>query len=220
MRDLCVVFDLDDTLYLEKDYVVSGFNAVGQWAAEWLSISDFAERCLILFERGHRGDIFDSTLRECGQVATPQLVAGLVELYRAHLPAIHMAPDAKQILTQIRQCWPIAIVTDGPALSQTRKCEALGLASIARPLVLTEILGDGFCKPHKAAFELVASCVEAKQFAYVGDNPAKDFTAPKQLGWMTVRVRRPGGFHYDQPNDLVLPDFEIPNCFELPLILS
>ena len=220
MRDVCAVFDLDDTLYLERDYVVSGFNAVGQWAAEWLSIPDFTERCLILFERGRRGDIFDSILRECGQVATPQLVAGLVELYRAHSPEIKMAPDAEQVLTQIHRCWPIAIITDGPVLSQTRKCKALGLASIARPLVLTDILGDGFRKPHKAAFEYVASCVEAKQFVYVADNPAKDFTAPKQLGWITVRVRRPGGLHYDQPNEVVLPDFEIPNCSELPLILS
>ena len=220
MRDVCVVFDLDDTLYLERDYVVSGFNAVGQWVAEWLSIPDFAERCLDLFECGHRGDIFDSVLREFGQGATPQLVTGLVELYRAHPPKIKMAPDAEQVLAQIDRCWPIAIISDGPVLSQTRKCEALGLASIAEPLVLTDILGDGFRKPHKAAFEYVASCVEAKQFVYIADNPAKDFTAPKQLGWLTVRVRRPGGLHYDQPNEIVLPDFEIPNCSELPLILS
>src|SRR5258708_14898409 len=26
MRDVCVVFDLDDTLYLERDYIVSGFK--------------------------------------------------------------------------------------------------------------------------------------------------------------------------------------------------
>lgn len=220
MHDVCVVFDVDDTLYLERDYVVSGYNAVGQWVAEWLSIPDFAERCLILLERGHRGEIFDSVLRECGQVATPQLIAGLVELYRAHSPEIKLTPDAEEVLTQIHRCWPIAIITDGPVLSQTRKCEALGLTSIAQPLVLTDILGSGFRKPHKAAFKYVASRIETKQFVYVGDNPAKDFAAPKQLGWITVRVRRPGGFHYDQPNEIVVPDFEIPNCSELPLILS
>ncbi|MCU1308714.1 MAG: hypothetical protein JWN45_3409 [Acidobacteriaceae bacterium] len=35
-----------------------------------------------------------------------------------------------------------------------------------------------------------------------------------------MRVRRTGGFHYDQPNEIVLPDFEIPNGSEDPLILS
>ena len=29
----CVVFDVDDTLYLERDYVRSGFHAVAQWMA-------------------------------------------------------------------------------------------------------------------------------------------------------------------------------------------
>ena len=55
MRDVCVVFDVDDTLYLETDYVMSGFNAVGQWAADWLSIPDFAERCWNRFIAGQRG---------------------------------------------------------------------------------------------------------------------------------------------------------------------
>jgi putative hydrolase of the HAD superfamily len=86
--------------------------------------------------------------------------------------------------------------------------------------VLTDILGNGFRNPHKAAFEYVTSCVEAKQFVYVADNPVKDFTAPKQLGWITVRVRRPGVLHYDQPNKIVRTNFEIPNCSKLPLILS
>jgi putative hydrolase of the HAD superfamily len=30
---------------------------------------------------------------------------------------------------------------------------------------------------------------------YIGDNPAKDFRAPKALGWRTLRVRHPQGEH-------------------------
>src|SRR5207302_9076607 len=40
MNELCVVFDIDDTLYLERDYVRSGFRAVGTWAEQWLRIPD------------------------------------------------------------------------------------------------------------------------------------------------------------------------------------
>ena len=32
------MLDVDDTLYLERDYVRSGFRAVGQWAAEASSV--------------------------------------------------------------------------------------------------------------------------------------------------------------------------------------
>ena len=31
--------------------------------------------------------------------------------------------------------------------------------------------------------------------AYLGDNPRKDFTAPRRLGWRTARVRRAEGEH-------------------------
>ena len=33
-----IVFDLDDTLYPERDYVLSGFRAIARWAAEHLRI--------------------------------------------------------------------------------------------------------------------------------------------------------------------------------------
>jgi hypothetical protein len=40
-RSVCAVFDIDDTLYLERDYVRSGFEAVGRWAVKWIQIEDF-----------------------------------------------------------------------------------------------------------------------------------------------------------------------------------
>ena len=48
----CVVFDIDDTLYLERDYAFSGFEAVGRWVAARLQIVDFALRCRHNFVAG------------------------------------------------------------------------------------------------------------------------------------------------------------------------
>jgi putative hydrolase of the HAD superfamily len=220
VHDLCVVFDVDDTLYLERDYVVSGFRAVGQWAAEWLSIVGFDTRCIELFESGQRGNVFDAALLACGHPSNPDLISGLVAIYRSHIPQIGMIADAAHAIGQIRPLWPIAVITDGPVISQSRKCEALGLPGIAHPIVLTGTMGDKFHKPQPGAFELVASQVAARRFVYVADNPAKDFIAPRQLGWHSVRIRREAGLHYVRNNDLVLPDFEIPDCSDLFAILS
>jgi len=54
------VLDIDDTLYLERDYVRSGFCAVGRWLAEHQNVEDFFERAWALFEAGARGNIFDT----------------------------------------------------------------------------------------------------------------------------------------------------------------
>src|SRR5690606_10373283 len=70
--------------------------------------------------------------------------------------------------------------------------------------------------PHPAAFErlerelgLAGPCC-----AHVADNPAKDFVAPRRLGWRTVRVRRPGGLHAGVPSGDDV-DVEIPTLAEL-----
>ena len=51
---LCVVFDIDDTLYLERDYVGSGFAAVGAWIEANLGFRSFSDRCWIAFRSGRR----------------------------------------------------------------------------------------------------------------------------------------------------------------------
>jgi len=56
-----VVFDLDDTLYLERDYVRSGFRAVDAWLASRGILGFFGE-AWANFENGLRGKAFDRAL--------------------------------------------------------------------------------------------------------------------------------------------------------------
>jgi putative hydrolase of the HAD superfamily len=214
---ICAVFDIDDTLYLERDYVRSGFEAVGQWVAKWFQIGDFAERCWCKFATGQRNSIFDSVLSDCGNRSTPELVSALVAIYRTHAPRITLAPDVLDVLNADA---PIAIITDGPMVAQSRKVEALRLATYASPIVLTETLGPEFSKPHPAAFEYVMHQRPADAYIYIADNPSKDFNAPKQLGWFTVRIRRPGSLHYAATHPDIAPDMELKDCSELPAILA
>jgi putative hydrolase of the HAD superfamily len=63
-------------------------------------------------------------------------------------------------------------------------------------LVLTDKWGHGYWKPHERAFEYVQQGAPgSERFVYIADNVAKDFIAPRRMGWETVRVRRPLGLH-------------------------
>ena len=219
-HSICAVFDIDDTLYLERDYVRSGFEAAGRWAAKWIPIGDFAEQCWRRFAAGQRGSIFDEVLRESGRKANPELVAALVEVYRTHTPSIALAPDAAEALEAISRVASIAVITDGPAASQSRKAEALGLSALAAPIVLTEVLGSEFRKPHPRAFQQIEDSRPARAYLYIADNPLKDFAAPKQLGWITVRVRRPDGLHYMVENPQIALDREMGDCSGLAEMLA
>jgi glycosyltransferase involved in cell wall biosynthesis/FMN phosphatase YigB (HAD superfamily) len=197
-----VVLDIDDTLYLERDYVRSGFDAVGAWARAELGVDDLGERAWAAFEAGVRRTIFDEALAGCGIEVTNGVVPRLVEVYRAHSPTIDMLPDARAWLDALSPHVTLAVVTDGPLASQQAKAEALMLTRWADLVVFTESLGPGRGKPHPAAFEQLERelGLSGERCAYVADNPAKDFVAPHRLGWRTVRVRRPGGLHAEVPS--------------------
>jgi putative hydrolase of the HAD superfamily len=220
MNDLCVVFDIDDTLYLERDYVFSGFAAVGVWARTWLGVPDFGERCRQAHEAGTRGSVFNRVLEDCGVAPSQEVVGALVALYRSHVPNIRLCEDAREALLEVSARRPIAVITDGPAISQSRKVEALGLGRFADPIYLTELQGPGCSKPSPVVFRKVEEAIPAKRYVYIADNPAKDFHAPRALGWKSIRVRRPGGLHFAIDNPDASPDAELPDCSGLMGLLS
>jgi len=192
-----VVFDLDDTLFPERDYVRSGLAAAGEWVWRAYGRADFAETAWALFAAGVRGRLFDAALERLGLPADPAAIAALVDVYRHHRPAITLFADADRALRALAGRARLAIVSDGPLASQKRKVKVLGLEDRFDPIVLTDRWGRAFWKPHERAFrevERVTDC-DGAACAYVGDNPRKDFVAPRALGWRTVRVRRPGGEH-------------------------
>jgi putative hydrolase of the HAD superfamily len=201
-RRRLVVLDIDDTLYLERDYVRSGFAAVGAWARDELGVDGLGERAWAVFEAGVRRTIFDEALAGTGLDGTVEIVPRLVEVYRSHAPTIEMLADARDWLDSLAPHIAVAVVTDGPLASQQAKADALVITRWADLVVFTESLGPGRGKPHPAAFEHLERelGVSGDRCAYVADNPAKDFVAPRCLGWRTVRVRRPGSLHAEVPS--------------------
>jgi putative hydrolase of the HAD superfamily len=190
----CVVFDIDDTLYLERDYVRSGFEAVGGYLEATWGVAGCGQRAWELFLQGHRHSTFDTVLAEADLPG--QVVSDLVELYRQHAPTIQPCADAAHAITRLRPTGPLAVISDGPLSSQRAKADALGVDRWSDLTVLTATLGEGRGKPAPDAFELVErQFPDAPGYAYIGDNPAKDFLAPRRLGWRTVRLRRAGSLH-------------------------
>lgn len=180
------VFDLDDTLYLERDFVRSGFQAVGKSTG----IPGFFEAAWGLFEQGERGDVFDQAL---SLLEVPGDVVGMVAVYRAHRPSIALAPDARRLLEWIQGA--AGLISDGPAATQQNKLEALGIAGRFQSVVLTGAWGATYSKPHPRAFLETQRRLGPGPYVYVADNPTKDFETPRKLGWRTIRVRRQEGLY-------------------------
>lgn len=194
---ICYVFDLDDTLYPERDYIRSGFAAVDSLAVARLGIQGFGDACWERFLNGDRGRIFDAVLQSQFGRVDAGLVHDMVQAYRSHKPHIALHLDARRFLDRARGlALPMALITDGPRESQRAKIDALSLQDTFSPIVVTAELGADRSKPHPAAFELVQQALGPdRRFVYIADNPQKDFLAPNQLRWTSIRIRRARGLY-------------------------
>lgn len=197
-RGRAILFDLDDTLYLEHDYVRSGFAAVARRVSS-LPGAPGEDELSAAFEgewrRNGRGHVFDAVIDRLG-VSVP--VAELVEIYRSHEPALSLYPDAERALARLEASETrFGILTDGMAKVQRRKLKALGLDRRVPCIVISDDYGLDASKPSPIPYQIALEQlgVPAAGTVYVGDNPHKDFVGARALGMATVRVRRPGGDH-------------------------
>jgi len=192
-----VVFDLDDTLYPEADFVRSGFRSVAERCRKEMGIDGFEEIAWGLFCQGRRGDIFDAAFSVLGTVPAKDVITRMVTLYRTHAAQITLPPDSVRCLQQLRGKYKLGLITDGPAEMQWNKIRALGVEDSFDEIIVTADLGDEFAKPHPRAFMEMEKRFQAagSDLFYVADNPAKDFTVPTRLGWRTIRILREQGLH-------------------------
>lgn len=195
-----VIFDLDDTLYSEREYVKSGFAAVAEILPE---INNAGERLYSLFELGKNA--IDELLISEG-LYSAQLKERCLEAYRSHAPKIHLYGGVHELLLALRQeGYMLGIITDGRPDGQRAKIRALGLEPLLDEIIVTDELGGAeYRKPCDKAFRLMHEKISARlgmeiafaETCYVGDNTSKDFIAPDSLGMRSVWFDNPEGIYY------------------------
>jgi len=216
-----IVFDLDDTLYAERDFVLSGFRAVAEWSSANLGITSERsyETLFALYSQGVRNNTFDRWLM-IHEIDRPELAAKFVDIYREHIPCIAPFPETIELLKSLQGAYKIGLVSDGYLAVQQAKWAALGLAEFFDAVVFSDSLGRANWKPSTAPFELVLDKlgVEPEFSVYIGDNPRKDFLGARQLGMFTIQVKHtdaeygriePPGIDY-QPHLIVDSIAEVP----------
>lgn len=215
-----VIFDLDDTLYSEKQYVKSGYRAVAQFLEKFMEGKKEAcadahytaqkaqEKLWAYFLDGKNA--IDELLNELGLL---QKKAECLDVYRNHMPDISLYEGAADLIKKLKaRGIKTGIITDGRVNGQKNKIEALGLGRLVDDIIITDELGgEQFRKPNDIAFRIM-QCrwrLPFAEIAYIGDNMAKDFQAPRQLGMISIYFRNMEGLYYDETCSLGECDMEI-----------
>ena len=197
-----IVFDLDDTLYPERAYALTGFAAVASAFGDLLgdaeqAVSDMRR----LLDTEARLRIFHALLEQRHLQVEAAVINSMIDTYRGHTPQIALYPDADAALTRLGGAYKLGLITDGRSLSQWAKIDALRLGDRFDEIIVTGDLGADAAKPNTIAFERMATALDVahSDCLYVADNASKDFVAPNALGWKTVKILRPEGLYRERP---------------------
>ena len=195
-----VIFDLDDTLYSEKQYVRSGYRKIAEYlgkpeaeAALWQYFMDGEQAIDCYLAEAHLLD----RKNEC------------LEVYRSQVPEISLYEGARNVILSLkRKGIKVGIITDGRPEGQRNKIKALGLDKLVEDVIVTDELGGiQFRKPNDISFRIMQNRwrVPFENIVYVGDNPNKDFQAPRQLGMRSVFLYNADGL-YSTPDRADITD--------------
>lgn len=185
---MIIVFDLDDTLYNEIDFVKSGLRSV---STLFDNSNDVYDALINIYELNGSGKIFDTFLNSYQSTIT---VNDCIEQYRNHLPDISMTESTKQLLGHLSKIHTLGLLTDGNADTQKNKFKALDLDPYFDLAIFS---GDHqLSKPDLRLFNMFETHFSTESnFYYIADNPKKDFYGPNQLGWTSIQILNPVGIY-------------------------
>lgn len=222
-RDIrtCVAFDLDDTLYKERYYLLSGRQTVAR-EMEMLSGVPQQELMQVMEEAS---DAFGA-LRErlSSTLASGVDIDTYLDIYRAHMPMLTLPEETRSVLLSLASAGiTLGIITDGRHVTQWNKIRALGLDLLVdcRHILVS---GDlGYDKHTPLPFEELVRRTQADRYIYVGDNLTKDFHYPRKLGWTAMMLRDNGENIHRQDINAVdktyCPDVIIESLTELTKLI-
>lgn len=176
-----LVLDLDDTIYPEHCYKISGIRSVCRTIASLYP----QYNADTLFENlDTSGPWLDRLCSDCGLNDSEKQT--LLWHYRLHTPDLANCMPSEQLKNLMARFSATALISDGRSLTQRLKLAALGLLERFDLVLISEATGAD--KPDGKRFLQVEAVWPGKQYLYIADNTAKDFVTPNRLGWKTLRI--------------------------------
>lgn len=177
-----VIFDLDDTLYKETDFLKSGFQAVASLINEKSHKLLCSSETMIAWSKEGK-DVFGMLEHLFPDLITKQ---ECLDTYRYHKPQIDLDEETISVLDYLKnKGLVIGLITDGREITQRNKIDALGLLDYINEnnIVISESFGSE--KPAEANYSYFMQLYPNAEYYYIGDNVTKDFVTPNRLSWQT-----------------------------------
>ncbi|MDO9509995.1 MAG: HAD family hydrolase [Candidatus Magasanikbacteria bacterium] len=217
LNNKSIIFDLDDTLYYEIDYLKSAYKEIAT-AITKNSSGTFNEAIVykdLWCFYTQKKDVFKELIVKYN---LKNIVKDdLLKLYRNHYPSIKLSIENENILNKLKNYgYKLGLITDGRSIQQRNKIKALNIEKYFDYILISEEFGSE--KPNPANFKYFVDLFGKGNFFYVADNVSKDFIAPNKLGWKTICLMDNGMNIHKQQFEIekdYLPNFKIQSLKEV-----
>lgn len=198
---ISLIFDLDDTLYFQKDQFLKTVEQTG-YLKELKQIEElyvfFQEASEWTYKLQDEGQLTLEEMRilrvieaykQLGIQLDEEKALHWQESYEINQQNIQLNPSMKELLIYCyEQNVQLGIITNGPSKHQRMKIEALGLSQWF-PEEHILVSGDmGISKPNKAIFTTLEKKLmrQTKEYYYIGDNYDNDVVGSLNMGWQPI----------------------------------
>ena len=207
-----IVFDLDDTIIKEIDYLKSAFQEIAH---------DLDSNNKTLFDNMmqwyySKENVFlnlQKLYKNCS-------ILDLKNKYRNHFPNFDSNSQNRELLLELKKEGHfLGVITDGYSITQRNKLKALNIENIFDLIIISEEFGSE--KPTEANY-VVFDQFNTKEKIYIGDNTVKDFITPNRLGWTTICLLDNGENIHTQDfnkDSIYLPKYKLIKLSELKNII-
>lgn len=209
MKDKYVIFDLDDTLIYEIDYLKSAYYEIAS-KLDTDNKDQLFEEMFAWYTQGK--NVFDLLIDRYPQSHKE----GLINIYREHRPTLYLNEGAKDLLEFCKlNKYNIGLITDGRSITQRNKLQSLGIEDFFDRIIISEEFGSE--KPDERNFRIFMSD-DVKEYFYIADNIKKDFITPNALGWTSICLLDKGNNIHSQVIDVennVIPKYKVKSLLEV-----
>ncbi len=184
-----IICDLDDTIFPEYDYVISGYREIAKKYSKKMdidseSIFDQLKSSFDTFVINPFNSFIEKNSLNDNEMDK------MIDIYRYHNPHLTLYEDIKDFLEKIRSMdIVITILTDGEEKRQLAKIDSLGIRNYFDYIKVSE---EKYFKPHPHGYEEIIGRYQFKnsEILCIGDNPKKDFYYPLEHGMNVVKTNR------------------------------
>jgi putative hydrolase of the HAD superfamily len=166
-----VLFDLDNTLYAEKDYLFAAYKAIGDRAAQLhahISTEEVSQFLIHTFEQKGRAKLFDECIQQFQ--LNDLSVADMLSIMRTVSidPLLQLYPLSQEMLLQALHNSKVFIITNGHVQQQENKVKHIDWCGLRKHI---DIIYANSIEPKPSAASFLSLNIPAHlRCIYIGDS--------------------------------------------------